>query len=253
MGRDNQSDAWSWIPFGTPEMIRVVSSIRRQLLCWLIIPIATLLVVDAVIAQLFALDMANDAYDDTLVESAEAVASRFRIADGRLVVDMPTAARAIFKYSGQDQCYFQVLDSKRSLVFGDPEIPLPPKVTANVPQIRSAMVGKDRVRVAAISKPTALGDFIIQVAETLQTRQTMVNRILASVIAPQLTLVLLTILAIWFAIQRGLLPLADLQAEISRRNPTDLSRLNESTAPKELKPIVSSINSLLNRISQDRE
>ena len=55
-------------------MISFTSSIRRQLLCWLLFPIIALIVIDTAFANIFGMEIANDAYDESLIDSANAIA-----------------------------------------------------------------------------------------------------------------------------------------------------------------------------------
>lgn len=239
------------------KMKTKASSIRTQLICWLMIPVAALLVINMVIANLVAIDIADEAYDDSLIESAEAVLDRIRLVDGEALVDLPLAARAILKYNGKDQFYYQVLDSHGAIVSGDAEIPPPPllgtRTRTGEPQIFNATVDHKPVRVASTVKQIGSSQFIVQVAETQNSRQQMVDKILLSAVAPQLLLVFLTAVAIWLGIRKGLRPLDSVQSEIAARSPSDLRLLDDCFAPRELRPIVASVNKLLNRISHDRD
>jgi two-component system, OmpR family, sensor histidine kinase TctE len=53
---------------------------------------------------------------------------------------------------------------------------------------------------------------------------------------------------VWFALARGIRPLAELQQRIRRRESTDLSAIAEGDVPEEVAPLVRSINDLLQRL-----
>jgi two-component system sensor histidine kinase TctE len=66
---------------------------------------------------------------------------------------------------------------------------------------------------------------------------------------PQVVLILLAALAVWYAVGRGLAPLAALQREIANRSHRDLSALPEEETPKEVRPLIHAMNELLERLS----
>jgi two-component system sensor histidine kinase TctE len=55
---------------------------------------------------------------------------------------------------------------------------------------------------------------------------------------------------VWFALTRGLSPLAALQDHIRARRPDDLSPIDASAVPEEISPLVRSLNDMLARLSQ---
>lgn len=60
-------------------------------------------------------------------------------------------------------------------------------------------------------------------------------------------------LLLWFSIRRSLYPLAALGQEITKRQPDNLSPIDESSVPDEVQPIVTALNDLLTRMGQTLE
>ena len=54
---------------------------------------------------------------------------------------------------------------------------------------------------------------------------------------------------VWYGIHRGLAPLERLSREVSRRSPSVLTPVDIGTAPRELQPVVSTLNRLLARVN----
>jgi two-component system, OmpR family, sensor histidine kinase TctE len=233
-------------------------SIRRQLLCWLLIPIMSLWLVGAVVTYILAVDFAGQAYDTALLDSAHAVASRLSFKGSTPVFDLPPVALAILKYNDKDDLFYQVLTSKGQLISGDNAIP-PPHWTelSKEPDFRDEHIGVHQVRVVAIAVPVPdkpNNDFIvIQVAETLQGREEITGNIILGVVLPQFILIAFAAGAVWFGVARGLKPLRDLQDDVSRRTASDLRPVALGNVPKEVKPLVNAINELLQRLGEDRE
>jgi two-component system sensor histidine kinase TctE len=90
-----------------------------------------------------------------------------------------------------------------------------------VPRRRGAC---DAVRVAYLwLPPTGVpGEAapLVQVAETLDKRSRLATEIIKGVILPQFVILPLAVLLVWFALARGIKPLAELQQRIRRREST---------------------------------
>lgn len=234
------------------------SSIRRHLLCWLLVPIITLWAVGAAITYILAIDFANNAYDDALLDSARAVSSRISFRANGISVDLPPAAQDILKWNEKDDFFFQVLTSRGTLLSGDDTMSAPLwSDISKEPSFRDAKFGTHLVRIVSLQVPRPNrpnNDYVvIQVAETLQGREELRDNIILGVVLPQFVLIGFAALAVWFGVARGLRPLRELQIALSSRSPSDLRELPMNTAPKEVKPLVYAINQLLDRVRDDRE
>ncbi|MBI4533839.1 MAG: sensor histidine kinase N-terminal domain-containing protein, partial [Candidatus Melainabacteria bacterium] len=230
-------------------------SIKKLLLVWLSSVLGGLWIVGTIVGYYLAVKFSNDAYDRELVNSADSVAARMRIKDGRIVVDLPPAAQAVLRYNSVDKFYYQVLKPTGELISGDAVLPRPSQgLEEGVPRFRTAQIGKEKVRIVGIEAPvTETNDvpMIVQVGETLISRQQLSRDIWMSIVVPQLIMVLLGAAAVWFGVGRGLDPLRVLQKAITKRSPSDLSPVGEATAPEEVLPLVQSINDLLGRLRDD--
>lgn len=102
------------------------------------------------------------------------------------------------------------------LIGGDPAITAPPQLTHDRPQYYDAILHGTPVRTVAAWMPLdsnngASGEVLVLVAETLHGRQRLALEILASVVVPQLLLIVMASAAVYFGVSRGLLPLKRLQ------------------------------------------
>jgi len=68
-------------------------------------------------------------------------------------------------------------------------------------------------------------------------------------ILPQLMLIVFAGLMLWYAVGRGLAPLERLRREIENRSHRDLSALPVEDTPQEVRPLISAMNQLLDRLS----
>ena len=239
-------------------MKRLASSIRSQLLAWLLIPILTLWLVGAVLTYVMAINFATDAYDNALLDSARTLIARLRFDPDRVGVELSPEAQAIFKESQKDKFFYQVIGPSGTIRAGDTNIPAPTLDDLNgtdaEPDFRYDKIDNEDVRVALVSvKVPHKKDqrVLIQIAETLRGRQELTNQISIWVVVPQLILIFLAAAAVYIGVKRGLAPLRSVQEGVARRTRWDLSPLSMDGAPLEVHPLVTAINDLLNRIRDD--
>jgi two-component system sensor histidine kinase TctE len=88
----------------------------------------------------------------------------------------------------------------------------------------------------------------LYMSETIHQRQALIRGILANIVIPQLLLILIAVAAIWYALKQGLAPLERLRREVSNRKREDLSKLDGSLAPEEVRPLIDAVNNLLERL-----
>jgi len=95
--------------------------------------------------------------------------------------------------------------------------------------------------------------FWIKVAQREDVRTELTNEIAWNTTWPSLVIVPFLILILGAVIQKGLSPLRQISAELKGRDYHNLSELNESDYPKELKHMVSELNSLFERVNDTYE
>ncbi|OPZ88554.1 MAG: Swarming motility regulation sensor protein RssA [bacterium ADurb.Bin425] len=94
---------------------------------------------------------------------------------------------------------------------------------------------------------------LVQVAETLNARSALTNRILSAIVIPQIALILLGAAAVSAGVSKGLTPLRRLERALSKRSKLDLKPVETSNVPEEVYPLVIAINDLLDRLKKDIE
>lgn len=110
------------------------------------------------------------------------------------------------------------------------------------------------VRMAVLLQPVASakgrGMAVIQVAETLELRETLALQILRTTLARQALLVAAVALIVIFVVQRATQPVRRLSSDLRSRPRGDLSPLSAPSAPRELQPLLEAINQLMLRLRQ---
>lgn len=93
------------------------------------------------------------------------------------------------------------------------------------------------------------GNVTVEVAERYEVRIDLIHHILVGIFLPQLLIIPSLALIIWFGLIQGLRPLDTLSELIRRRNPNNLERIDAPFVPREIAPVVDSINDLMLRVT----
>jgi two-component system sensor histidine kinase QseC len=91
------------------------------------------------------------------------------------------------------------------------------------------------------------------VSEPHEFRNQLVRSMILSAATPLALGLPVLFLLLWFSIKRGLLPLAKLSQEITKRQADNLTPINVQSVPGEVQPIVTALNDLLRRMAQTLE
>jgi two-component system sensor histidine kinase TctE len=227
------------------------SSVRLALLKALALPIVAILAGGAWVAYRTAVEVAYGVYDQSLQNSALALANRVRVVKGQVTLALPAEAEQMLRTDEFDRVYFRVRDRRGQVVAGDRDLPLPESNESHQhPVFFDAAYEGRRIRAVRLQAGTAPNTFSVTVAETTRKRQLAVNRLLVVLVLPAVLIVLATVAIIWFGISRGLAPLRRLERELEQRGGDDLSPVDEAAAPQEVQLLVRALNGLLGRLRQ---
>lgn len=233
-------------------------TLRGQLLKWLIIPLTIVWLAGAVLAFNLANHFSRLAYDRALIESTQALATRVKLLGDRVDVDLTQQAEQQLRYDNYDKVYYLIRTADGTVLAGDPYIPAPHLLRDAASAQSNTIVYDDvvhgnKVRTAALSMILSDGhgdhEVLVQLAETLVERNTLSREILAGMLMPQLILICLAGLLVWYGLTRALVPLALIRSAIINRSSHDLHPIVEEHAPREIQPLISSINDLMVRLS----
>lgn len=90
----------------------------------------------------------------------------------------------------------------------------------------------------------------VAVGQPLAVRRAVAGQIAAQLLLPLLAALPVVGLLIWLGVGRGLRPLERTARDVQRRSPVDLSPLPVAALPRELTPLVTSLNELMARLER---
>ncbi len=244
-------------------------SLFGEILDWMLAPLLLLWPMSLGLTWVVAQTIANRPYDRELADLVRALSRQatLQVATGmqpatQVKSELERTAALLAREDDDDRTYYQVLGRRGELLAGEAGLVVPSDDRAlavdgraadpNV-RFRDDMIGDEPVRVAylwvgASAAGPGGNEALVQVAETLGKRSQLATEIIKGVILPQFVILPLAVVLVWFALARGIRPLADLQQRIRRRESTDLSPIAEGNVPDEVAPLVRAINDLLQRL-----
>lgn len=229
------------------------SSLRRQVLGWVSIPLGFFWAFSAYIDYDIAKRYVTVVYDRALLESALDIGRQVRVLRGRIYVDLPEVAVQMLRTREGGQLYYLVTGPDAEYVTGEPDIQPTQTGTSGQAHYYNDTYRGLAVRVATIQLPLETEDIrgmvTIQAVETQQVRTDLIRELSLGLALPQALLALGAFFVIWFSVTRALAPLTLLRQEVEQRSHRDLSPLPAARVPQEVRPLIESMNALLERLS----
>ena len=231
------------------------SSLRKKLLRVLVPPLLILILLVSSILFRFAIVEQRDAFDNALYDSAYSIYQLLEKSEGSIEdLSIPKSEKQFILNDQSDVIFYNVVDTNGNVLNGETDPGLMPILSpqTSTPNFRDGTVQHLKVRIVStlvsIQKNDKKLPVYIQVAETLNKREALASHVLIDIIVPQLLLLLCTFGIIWFGVERGLQPLFDLQAAVSKRSYLDLSEIDMPDVPTEVMILVNSVNTLMKQL-----
>ncbi len=234
-------------------------SLRRRLIIWLLLPLLLLVALNTWSIYRNALTAADLAYDRSLLATARALAERISVVDGKLSVDVPYLALDSFETDPLGRLYYKVTGVNGEFIAGYDDLPALParlarsKIYPALVHFFDADFHGQALRVAALHQPVyddqMRGIALVQVAETIDARRGMSRQILIDTLSRQAMLVLAVLILVLAALHYTLRPLRQLSRDIAERSSDNLSDLDVSLAPQEVRPLVQAMNTYIARLN----
>jgi two-component system sensor histidine kinase TctE len=225
----------------------VSSSISRQLVLWLAVPLMLLALCGALVHYFNTVAPGVVSSDRRLKSAVAGVMTYVQVKAGVVVLEPPAGAPAL---PATDGVLYAVRDAQGRLLAGDPGIPATPAARGgdSTQTIARVQVGHRNLRSLTTRLDTPAGRLLITVADARPAAEPTARYGFISTLLWDFVQLDVTLVLVWVGIQLGLRPLKRLRDEIAARSPQDLRAIDEAAAPREIAPVVITLNRLFNTL-----
>ena len=230
-------------------------SLRRHLVWRLGILVSLVVLLGAAVTLAVARHFASHVLDQWLFDSASTLATQIKSTTGRAQLELPRSALEMFEFDAVDRVYYDVTTMEGLRIFGNAPLTIPDGLSADgAPTFYDALIVGRPVRVAAIRVPGPEGlaqPVIVQVAETTNKRDALFAQILVAILVPQVALLLLAALAIWFGVASGMRSLEEMARRLAGYRPNRPVTLPKTQdAPIEVRPLLAALHQVVSKLDE---
>lgn len=220
----------------------MTSSISRRLIFWLAVPLMLLALCGALLHYFNSVAPGVIDSDRRLKQAAYALMAHVIVKDGQATVD--AGAQGKPSLPPADSIKFALRDSQGRLLAGDPQLPAV-AMSADTSQL-FAMTQVDHRSLRSLTTrfDTRAGVVFITAADARPAIEPAARFGFMSTLLWDFVQLDVTLVLVWVGIRLGLRPIKKLRDEIAARSPLDLRPIVESSVPREIAPVVVTLNRL---------
>jgi len=220
----------------------VSSSISRQLVLWLAVPLMLLALCGALVHYFNNVAPGMIASDRRLKSATNAFMARLVV--DRRTVSLDAAADGKPALAPANSVDFSVRDQTGKLLLGDEHIPAVAIADAAAQMSAVLQLEGRSLRALTTRFDTSAGILIVTAVDLAGGSEPAARYGLMSTLLWDFVQLDITLVLVWFGIQLGLRPMKKLREEIARRSALDLRPIDESSVPREIAPVVVTLNRL---------
>lgn len=226
-------------------------SLRRTLLAVLVPGLLAITGLDIVVSWRNTLAAANAAFDRSLLGAIKAMDANISTASGGLSVELPYRTLEFFELTASGQVFYRVASGDGLVEIGNDGLPPPPQpLVDGQPQFHDGNYFGTPIRIGsyarqldrALSQGSHSRRVMIQVAETLESRQDFTRRLVLETVARDVLLLLAALGLVVLVVHFALRPLQRLQNDIAERKVGDLTPMDAEAVPADVRPLVDALN-----------
>lgn len=230
-------------------------SIRSRLLLWIGLPFCALAILALISSHLLLSHQINETFDDLLLNAAQRLERRIYTADGVLRINMHYFSVSTLGSRGEGKIFYRIKEANGNMIAGFSGLSDPP-TASHEPVFYDVNYAGNELRAVALTFPFNRGsepvNIEVIVAESKEARYTLTNDFMVTLTGLMVVTGLLAISIALLAIHLGLAPLNAVSQALRQRSPNDLQALDDD-APKEILPLIQSINHLMQRMKRSIE
>ena len=180
--------------------------------------------------------------DRRLKEAANALMAHVVIKDGQVAIDASTDGKP--SLPAPDSIKYALRDSQGRLLAGDPQMPVVAMNSETSQLLAMSQIDHRSLRTLTTRFDTRAGVIFITVADARPALEPAARFGFMSTLLWDFVQLDVTLVLVWVGIQLGLRPVKRLRDEIADRSPLDLRPIVESSVPREIAPVVVTLNRL---------
>jgi two-component system, OmpR family, sensor histidine kinase TctE len=220
----------------------VTSSISRQLILWLAIPLMLVALCGALIHYFNNVAPVVISSDRRLKDAAISLIAHVSVKQGQVALDLNPYVKPFLPSA--DSVNYALRDSQGRLLAGDEQLPPVAMGGEGTELLALAQLDGRSVRTLTTRFTTAAGPLTLTVADIRKTSEPEARLGLMSTLLWDFVQLDITLVLVWVGIQLGLRPIRRLRDEIASRSPLDLRPIVETSVPREIAPVVVTLNRL---------
>ena len=217
-------------------------SIERTLLAWILGALSLGAMVIALVTYLVTLDEMHEVFNDNLKNVAEAVASYHRAGHNQAGQELVVSPQRSDTPEGDEIVTLTWTPQGHRIYASDARVQLPFSRSEGLS--RPAVQGEAWIMYSSVSD-----DGVAQAAQRLSARREISGESATKVLAPLIGLVVVVGGLLVFGLRRGLQTLDNTAQDVAQRSARLLEPITLDDVPREIKPLVLSINDLMNRLA----
>lgn len=237
------------------------ASLRRRLLAWLLLPLVVLIALNAWWTYGRAVQVADEAHDRSLYLATRTLAEELQWVNGTLRFEVLKGAGYLFENHTGARLLYRIDSDDGRLLAGNAEVPLlAPKATQAVKffalvDFDDGVYRGEPVRLARLVHVVDSADLAppvvqITVMETREVREQLITQMLRETLVGQALVLLAAALLVVIGVQRGIRPLEAFRRRLAERTDDDFSPIQLHQTPKELQPLIDTLNAHVARLGR---
>ena len=220
----------------------MTSSISRQLIFWLAIPLLVMALCGSLAHYFNNVAPSVMSSDKRLREGSNALMSHVVVRDDRPALDNSPANQSALPNPAELR--YAIRDAQGRLLAGDPQVPSVPIGSDSSQVFAVSQIGQRDLRTLTTRFDTRAGVVFITAADAHPVAGSAARYGLMSTLLWDFVQLDITLVLVWIGIQLGLRPIKKLRDEIAQRSASDLRPIGESSVPREIAPVVITLNRL---------
>jgi two-component system sensor histidine kinase TctE len=220
----------------------VTSSISRRLIFWLAVPLMLMALCGSLVHYFNNIAPGVLSSDRRLRDAANSLMLHVLVKDGAVTLDSSPDRKV--PLPAAESVRFALRDTQGRLLAGDAQLPFVPMNNATSQLVSMSQVDQRSLRTLTTRFDTRAGVIFITVADVHPPTEPAVKYGFMSTLLWDFVQLDVTLVLVWIGIQLGLRPIRKLRDEIAERSPQDLRPIVDTTVPREVAPVVITLNRL---------